>query len=64
MYPTFCFIPCKTVYVQNTSFCQSAGGGITSHLVTALVCPSTYCDSRKVGLSVLLSFERVISKPG
>ena len=26
-----------SIYVQNTSFCQSAGGGIKSHLVTALV---------------------------
>ena len=25
-----------SVCVQNTSFCRSAGGGITSHLVTAL----------------------------
>ena len=24
-------------FVRNTSFCQSAGGGIKSHLVTALV---------------------------
>ena len=26
-----------SVCVKNTSFCQSAGGGIKSHLVTALV---------------------------
>ena len=28
---------CQSVCVQNTSVCQSAGGGIKSHLVTALV---------------------------
>ena len=28
---------CQSVCVQNTSVCQSAGGRITSHLVTALV---------------------------
>ena len=27
---------CQSVCVQNTSVCQSAGGGIKSHLVTAL----------------------------
>ena len=29
--------PGQSVCVQNTSVCQSAGGGIKSHLVTALV---------------------------
>ena len=29
---------CQSVCVQNTSVCHSAGGGIKSHLVTALVC--------------------------
>ena len=29
---------CQSVYVQNTNICQRAGGGIKSHLVTALVC--------------------------
>ena len=29
-----------SVYVQNISFCQSAGGGIKSHLVTAFVLSS------------------------
>ena len=28
---------CVPVCIQNTSFCQSAGGGIKSHSVTALV---------------------------
>ena len=28
---------CVCVSIQNTSFCQNAGGGIKSHLVTALV---------------------------
>ena len=28
---------CVSVCVQNTNFCQSAGGGIKSHLMTALV---------------------------
>ena len=28
---------CVSVCVQNTRFCQSAGGGIKSHLVTALI---------------------------
>ena len=28
---------CQSICVQNTSVCQSAGGGIKSHLVTALV---------------------------
>ena len=28
-----------SICVQNTSFCQSAGGSIKSHLVTALVYP-------------------------
>ena len=28
-----------SICVQNTSFCQSAGGDIKSHLVTALVFP-------------------------
>ena len=32
--PRQCFR--MSVCVQNTSFCQSAGGGIKSHLVTAL----------------------------
>ena len=31
-----------SVFVQNLSFCQSAGGGIESHLVTAVV---SFCDS-------------------
>ena len=32
-------LPCVSVsaFVQNTNFCQSAGGGFKSHLVTALV---------------------------
>ena len=29
---------CVSICVQNTSFCQSAGEVIKSHLVTALVC--------------------------
>ena len=28
---------CVSVCVQNSSFCESAGGGIKSHLLTALV---------------------------
>ena len=28
---------CQSICVQNTSVCQSAGGGIKSHLMTALV---------------------------
>ena len=28
---------CQSACVQNTSVCQSTGGGIKSHLVTALV---------------------------
>ena len=28
---------CVSICVQNTSFCQSAGGGIKSHLLTAQV---------------------------
>ena len=28
---------CPCVCVQNISFCQSAGGSIKSHLVTALI---------------------------
>ena len=32
-----CSPVCGSVCVQNTSFCQSAGGSIKSHLVTALV---------------------------
>ena len=35
--------PC--VY-KNISFCQSAGGGIKSHLVTALVCFNSVPDSQ------------------
>ena len=30
---------CPSMRVQNTYFCQSAGRGIKSHLVTALVLP-------------------------
>ena len=29
--------PCVSLSVQNTSVCQSSGGGIKSYLVTALV---------------------------
>ena len=32
-----CLSMCLSVCVQNTSVCQSASGGIKSHLVTALV---------------------------
>ena len=32
---------CVSVCIQNISFCQSAGGGIKSHLVTGLVSPET-----------------------
>ena len=31
---------CVSVCVQNACFCQSAGGGIKSHLVTVVVCAS------------------------
>ena len=32
-----CLSMCLSVCVQNTCVCQSASGGIKSHLVTALV---------------------------
>ena len=32
-----CLSVCVSVHVQHTTFCQSAGGGIDSHSVTALV---------------------------
>ena len=35
--PFVCVSVHVSVFVQNTSFCQRAGGGIKSHLVTALV---------------------------
>ena len=35
--PSLCPYVCVSVCVQNTSFCQSAGGGISDSLVTALV---------------------------
>ena len=35
--PCICVPVCLSVCVQNTSFCQSASGGIKSHLVTSLV---------------------------
>ena len=34
-----CLSVCVSIYGQNTSFFQSAGGHIKSHLVTALVLP-------------------------
>ena len=37
--PSVCLRVYVSVCVQNTSVCQSAGGGIQSHLVTALVNP-------------------------
>ena len=44
-----CLSVCLSVCVQNTSVCQSASGGIKSHLVTALVfsnlklCSKSFC---------------------
>ena len=35
--PSVCLFICVSVFVQNTTSCQSAGGGIKSHSVTALV---------------------------
>ena len=35
--PSVCTCVCVSFCVQNTDFCQSAGGCIQSHLVTALV---------------------------
>ena len=35
--PSVCVSVRVSVCVQNTSFCQTAGGGIKPHLVTALV---------------------------
>ena len=35
--PSMCLCVHVSVFVQNTSLCQNAGGGIKSHLVTALV---------------------------
>ena len=35
--PSVCLSIHVSVFVQNTIFCQSAGGGIKSHSVTALV---------------------------
>ena len=32
-----CGCVCVSVCVQNTNFCQDAGGGMKSHLVTALI---------------------------
>ena len=37
--PSVCLFVHVSVCVQNTSFCQSTGGGIKSHEVTALVVP-------------------------
>ena len=37
VHPSVCPFVCISVYVQNTSFRQSTGRGIKSHLVTALV---------------------------
>ena len=34
--PSVCPSVCMSVCAQNTTFCQSAGGGIESHSVTAL----------------------------
>ena len=38
-----CVHPCVSVCVQNTSICQSAGRGIKSHLVTAVVLSGIVC---------------------
>ena len=48
-----CLSVCVSVCVQNTSFCQSAGRGIKSHLVTALVDrgmnkASCHCDMTEI----------------
>ena len=40
VHPSVCVSIGVSVCVQNTTFCQSAGGGIRSHSVTALVCLS------------------------
>ena len=40
VWSSVCLSMCWSVY-KNTSFCQNAGGGIKSHLVTALVFSST-----------------------
>ena len=37
-----CLSMCPSIYVQNSSFCQSAFRRIKSHLPIALVCSETF----------------------
>ena len=39
---------CVSICVRNTTFCQSAGRGIKSHLVTALVWLAFYQMKKKL----------------
>ena len=41
-----------SICVQNTNFCQSAGGGIKSHLVVVLA----YSNSALLSVNLLLFF--------
>ena len=49
-----CLSVCLSVCVQNTSVCQSASGGIKSHLVTALIFSKFYIIVFKVLLTEIV----------
>ena len=55
-----CLSVCLSVCVQNTSVCQSASGGIKSHLVTALVFPNLKLLSSK-SFCLKLSFGKELT---
>ena len=46
---------CVSVFVQSTSFCQSAGRDINSHLVTGLV----LYDKNKVAAGILACCQHI-----
>ena len=58
--PSICLCVRPSVFVsisvQNTSFCQSAGRGIKSHLVIALVCLTLSQTSPSFYMSAVQSF--------
>ena len=48
--PTICLCVNVSVCVQNTTFCQSSGGGINSHSVTALILFAAELEESKIGI--------------
>ena len=52
VHPCVCLSLYQSICVQNTSVCQSAGWGIKSHLVTALVIPPQNSVGGDIGVSL------------